>query len=82
MPLKIVSDSTPRAPLPMSGEEMRARGWDAVDIVLVTREPSFDQGYGGGRGEDKTLKDNFGAFAWTVRFGFFIKSLNKISHVN
>ena len=49
MPLKIVSDSTPRAPLPMSGEEMRARGWDAVDIVLVTGDayvdhPSFANG--------------------------------------
>ena len=49
MPLKIVSDRTPRAPLPMSGEEMRARGWDAVDIVLVTGDayvdhPSFANG--------------------------------------
>ena len=49
MPLKIASDRTPKAPLPMSGEEMRARGWDAVDIVLVTGDayvdhPSFANG--------------------------------------
>jgi uncharacterized radical SAM protein YgiQ len=49
MPLKIASERTPKAPLPMSGEEMRARGWDAVDIVLVTGDayvdhPSFANG--------------------------------------
>lgn len=29
-------------PLPMTGEEMRARGWDAVDVVLVSGDAYVD----------------------------------------
>jgi uncharacterized radical SAM protein YgiQ len=38
------ADAVPSAlkPLPMSVEEMRARGWDAVDIVFVTGDAYID----------------------------------------
>jgi len=43
------ADRTPRAPLPMSAAEVRDRGWDVVDIVLVSGDayvdhPSFANG--------------------------------------
>jgi len=49
MPLPLTSDRSPRPPLPMTGEEMRARGWDGVDVVLVSGDayvdhPSFANG--------------------------------------
>ena len=49
MPLPLVLDCLPRPPLPMTGDEMRSRGWDAVDVVLVTGDayvdhPSFANG--------------------------------------
>ena len=41
MPLPI--DPGPRTPpLPTTAEEMRARGWDAVDVVLVSGDAYVD----------------------------------------
>ena len=47
--LPLVLDCAPRPPLPVSREEMLARGWDQVDVVLVTGDayvdhPSFANG--------------------------------------
>ena len=49
MTLPLAADRCSRLPLPMSGEEMRARGWDGVDVVLVSGDayvdhPSFANG--------------------------------------
>ena len=49
MTLPLVADRAARPPLPMSRDEMLARGWDAVDIVLVSGDayvdhPSFANG--------------------------------------
>jgi len=49
MTLPLAADRCSRPPLPMSGEEMRARGWDGVDVVLVSGDayvdhPSFANG--------------------------------------
>jgi uncharacterized radical SAM protein YgiQ len=49
MSLAISADRTPRPPLPTTGDEMRSRGWDAVDVVLVSGDayvdhPSFANG--------------------------------------
>jgi uncharacterized radical SAM protein YgiQ len=49
MSLTISTDRTPRPPLPTTREEMRSRGWDAVDVVLVSGDayvdhPSFANG--------------------------------------
>lgn len=40
----------------------------ALDTVAVTRAEAYNDGYGGGRGEDGDLKAHFGAYAWTVTF--------------
>jgi len=49
MSLRLSPDRSPRPPLPASREEMRARGWDSVDVVLVSGDayvdhPSFANG--------------------------------------
>ena len=49
MALPLVTDRSPRPPLPMTRAEMLDRGWDAVDVVLVTGDayvdhPSFANG--------------------------------------
>ncbi|MFM8705791.1 MAG: YgiQ family radical SAM protein, partial [Planctomycetia bacterium] len=49
MSLGIPTDRTPRPPLPTTPAEMRARGWDAVDVVFVSGDayvdhPSFANG--------------------------------------
>ncbi len=36
------ADSEAPPPLPMSREEMRARGWDEVDVVFVTGDAYID----------------------------------------
>ena len=36
MPLPLVLDRSPRPPLPMTRDEMLARGWDSVDVVFVS----------------------------------------------
>ncbi len=45
-PLPIITPpaaaAAPAAPLPMSREEMAARGWDAVDVVFVTGDAYVD----------------------------------------
>jgi uncharacterized radical SAM protein YgiQ len=49
VPLPLVSDRRPTPPLPTTAEEMRARGWDEVDVVFVSGDayvdhPSFANG--------------------------------------
>ncbi|MFM7108699.1 MAG: YgiQ family radical SAM protein, partial [Planctomycetaceae bacterium] len=49
MPLPLASDRRPTPPLPTTAEEMRARGWDSVDVVFVSGDayvdhPSFANG--------------------------------------
>jgi uncharacterized radical SAM protein YgiQ len=49
MPLPLTPDRSPRPPLPMTREEMQARGWDEVDVVFVSGDayvdhPSFANG--------------------------------------
>jgi uncharacterized radical SAM protein YgiQ len=49
MALPLTADRGPRSPLPMTRAEMEARGWDAVDVVLVSGDayvdhPSFANG--------------------------------------
>ena len=49
MPLPLVLDRSPRPPLPMTRDEMLARGWDSVDVVFVSGDayvdhPSFANG--------------------------------------
>ena len=49
MPLPLVADRRPTPPLPTTAEEMRARGWDEVDVVFVSGDayvdhPSFANG--------------------------------------
>ncbi|MFM9024208.1 MAG: YgiQ family radical SAM protein, partial [Planctomycetaceae bacterium] len=49
MPLPLAPDRRPTPPLPTTAAEMRARGWDAVDVVFVSGDayvdhPSFANG--------------------------------------
>jgi len=49
MTLPLTTDRSPRPPLPTTRAEMRDRGWDAVDVVLVSGDayvdhPSFANG--------------------------------------
>jgi len=49
MSLPLVPDRRPTPPLPTTAEEMRARGWDEVDVVFVSGDayvdhPSFANG--------------------------------------
>jgi uncharacterized radical SAM protein YgiQ len=49
MPLPLVADRRPTPPLPTTAQEMRARGWDEVDVVFVSGDayvdhPSFANG--------------------------------------
>src|SRR6266850_3623620 len=42
LPLPLWTDRHAAPPLPMSGAEMRARGWDWVDVVFVTGDAYVD----------------------------------------
>jgi uncharacterized radical SAM protein YgiQ len=49
MPLTLATDRRPTPPLPTTAGEMRARGWDSVDVVFVSGDayvdhPSFANG--------------------------------------
>ena len=49
MSLSLTTTGSPALPLPMSRSEMLARGWESVDVVLVSGDayvdhPSFANG--------------------------------------
>ena len=61
---------TPALPYNVSAAELERElnNLDSVDMVKVARVPSFNDGYGGGLGEDDDAAANFGAFKWAVTF--------------
>lgn len=61
---------TPALPYDVSASDLQAElnNLETIDMVQVSRTESYNEGYGGGRGEDSDLKDNFGCFAWSVTF--------------
>jgi hypothetical protein len=61
---------TPALPYDVTAQALQneLNNLNSLDTVAVTRRESYNDGYGGGRGEDSALKDHFGAYSWTVTF--------------
>jgi hypothetical protein len=63
-------EETPALPYDVSAKDLanELNNLDSIDTVTVTRTESYNDGYGGGVGEDEENMNHFGAYAWTVTF--------------